>query len=117
AARGAEPERGDRKADAGPRLRQAPAERVRAPAPPGEGSGHALRRLLRGAGGRRARPGEPGQEPSGYLRRVTSSAVPAVPQLEDSVIGGGAGDQVEPVRLGHVLEQPGALVTTFAVLR
>ena len=36
-------------------------------------------------------------------------AVPAVLQLDDPVAGGGAGDQVEPVGLGDVVEQPGAL--------
>src|SRR5947207_6281678 len=45
----------------------------------------------------------------------SASAVPPVLQLEDPVAGGGAGDQVEPVGLGHVVEQPGALVRNVGV--
>src|ERR1700693_2605269 len=41
--------------------------------------------------------------------RAAGLAVPPVLKLDDPVAGGGAGDQVELVGLGDVVEQPGAL--------
>src|SRR5215831_17352545 len=46
---------------------------------------------------------------------LSASAVPPILQLDDPVAGGGAGDQVEPVGLGDVVEQPGALVRNVGV--
>src|SRR5215472_8369726 len=46
---------------------------------------------------------------------LSASAVPPILQLDDPVAGGGAGDQVELVGLGDVVEQPGALVRNVGV--